>query len=184
VTWPLEHVVKCLVFCHPDDSSDMQAKQEKAIKEVYDACCLSGHELLLEVILPKELPQDDVHYVQLLARFYSLGIKPDWWKLPPLNEISWAQISALIEANDQHCRGIVLLGLDAPIEQLKIGFATASTCRWVKGFAVGRTIFSEPSRAWLANHIDDATLVEQVKRNYNAIIHVWQQRNVPDYHEI
>ena len=178
VTWPLEHVVKCLVFCHPDDNSEMQMKQENTIKDVYNACCLSGHELLLEVILPKELPQNDVHYVQLLARFYALGIKPDWWKLPPLCEISWSQVSALIDVNDAHCRGVVLLGLDAPAEQLKEGFAIASTCKWVKGFAVGRTIFSEPSRAWLSNKIDDETLIKQIKHNYQAIIHSWQQRNV------
>ena len=178
VTWPLEHIVKCLIFCHPDDTSEMQATQEKTIKEVYEACCLSGHELLLEVILPKDLPHSDVHYVQLVARFYSLNIKPDWWKLPPLNSISWAQVSALIEANDPHCRGVVLLGLDAPAAQLKEGFNVASTCKWVKGFAVGRTIFSEPSREWLANQIDDDMLIQQIKSNYCTIIRAWQQRSL------
>lgn len=178
VTWPLEHIVKCLIFCHPDDTSEMQATQEKTIKEVYEACCLSGHELLLEVILPKDLPHSDVHYVQLVTRFYSLNIKPDWWKLPPLNSISWAQVSALIEANDPHCRGVVLLGLDAPAAQLKEGFNVASTCKWVKGFAVGRTIFSEPSREWLANQIDDDMLIQQIKSNYCTIIRAWQQRSL------
>ena len=178
VTWPLEHIVKCLVFCHPDDDPAMQAAQEKTIKEVYEACCLSGHELLLEVILPKDLPHSDVHYVQLLARFYSLNIKPDWWKLPPLNSISWVQVSTLIEANDPHCRGVVLLGLNAPAEQLKEGFNVASTCKWVKGFAVGRTIFSEPSRLWLANKIDDDMLIQQIKSNYCNMIQFWQQRSL------
>ena len=177
-TWPLEHVVKCLVFCHPDDSAEMQHTQQQTVQEVYNACCLSGHELLLEVILPKDMPQDDANYVQLLADFYELGVKPDWWKLPPLSATSWQQVSALIEANDPHCRGVVLLGLDAPAEQLKEGFAIASTCRWVKGFAVGRTIFSEPSRAWLAKHIDDDTLIKQIKSNYHAIIHSWQHRSI------
>ncbi|MGX9418710.1 bifunctional 5-dehydro-2-deoxygluconokinase/5-dehydro-2-deoxyphosphogluconate aldolase [Vibrio sp. WJH972] len=176
ITWPIEHVVKCLVFCHPEDDLDMQTKQDKTIKEVYEACCLSGHELLLEVILPKESVHNDEHYVQLLARFYTLGIKPDWWKLPPLNDISWAQISALIEANDKHCRGIVLLGLDAPVDELKAGFKAASTCEWVKGFAVGRTIFSQPSKAWLAHEIDDQTLVDQIKQNYLSIIQSWVAR--------
>ena len=176
VTWPLEHVVKCLVFCHPDDSVEMQAKQEKTIDEVYKACCQSGHELLLEVILPKEMDHNDTYYVQLLARFYALGIKPDWWKLPPLSETAWAQVSTLIETHDQHCRGVVLLGLDASKEALKAGFKSAATCKWVKGFAVGRTIFSTPSTAWLANKIDDATLISEIKRNYYAIIKSWQQR--------
>lgn len=179
-TWPLEHVVKCLVFCHPQDSAEMQLAQQQTVQEVYKACCLSGHELLLEVILPKEMPQDDVHYVQLVADFYQLGVKPDWWKLPPLSAASWQQVSDLIETNDAHCRGVVLLGLDAPAEQLKAGFAIAATCPWVKGFAIGRTIFSAPSQAWLANDIDDKTLIKQIKSNYHAIIQSWQQRNQPN----
>jgi len=176
ITWPQEHVVKCLIFCHPQDEQEMRAQQEKTIKEVYDACCLSGHELLLEVILPKEAVHHDDSYVQLLARFYTLGIKPDWWKLPPLNDISWDQISALIETHDKHCRGIVLLGLDAPVDELRAGFSAASTCKWVKGFAVGRTIFSQPSKAWLAHEIDDQILIEKVKQNYLTIIQSWVAR--------
>jgi len=179
VNWPLEHVVKCLVFCHPDDNPEMQKAQEKTVKEVYEACCQSGHELLLEVILPADMPRSDAQYVQLLERFYALNIKPDWWKLPPLSAESWTQISALIEQNDPYCRGIVLLGLDAPAAELKAGFDVASTCSWVKGFAVGRTIFGQPSRAWLANEIDDATLIEQIKANYHAIIQSWKQRRAP-----
>jgi len=182
VHWPLEHIVKCLIFCHPDDHSEMQLMQENTVKEVYKACCQSGHDLLLEVILPEGMegmPKSDAHYVQLLKRFYALNVKPDWWKLPPLSADSWAQVSALIEANDPHCRGVVLLGLNAPADELKAGFDTASTCTWVKGFAVGRTIFAQPSRAWLANKIDDATLVDQIKANYHAIVQSWRQRAVP-----
>jgi 5-dehydro-2-deoxygluconokinase len=59
-------------------------------------------------------------------RFYSLGIQPDWWKLPPLSAESWQAISGLIEQQDPHCRGILLLGLDAPEEKLKAGFAAAA----------------------------------------------------------
>jgi 5-dehydro-2-deoxygluconokinase len=178
ISWPLEHIVKCLVFCHPDDQPEMQEAQEKTVKEVYQACCQSGHELLLEVILPAGMPRSDAHYVQLLARFYALNVKPDWWKLPTLSADSWVKVGALIEVNDSHCRGVVLLGLDAPADQLKAGFAMASTCSWVKGFAVGRTIFAQPSSSWLANNIDDATLIAQIKANYHAIIQSWQQRNV------
>jgi 5-dehydro-2-deoxygluconokinase len=181
VHWPLEHIVKCLIFCHPDDHSGMQQVQENAVQEVYKACCQSGHDLLLEVILPEGMPKGDAQYVQLLKRFYALNVKPDWWKLPPLSIDSWAQVSALIEANDPHCRGVVLLGLNAPADELKAGFDAASTCTWVKGFAVGRTIFAQPSRAWLANKIDDATLIDQIKANYHAIIQCWQQRAVPTY---
>lgn len=176
ISWPQDHVVKCLVFCHPDDNSEMKLIQEKTVKEVYDACCQSGHELLLEVILPADMTHNDDQYIHLLARFYELSIRPDWWKLPPLSPASWRQVADLIETNDAHCRGIVLLGLNASASKLKKGFSDASTCKWVKGFAVGRTIFSAPSREWLKNNIDDATLIKQVKSNYHDIIQHWQHR--------
>jgi 5-dehydro-2-deoxygluconokinase len=39
---------------------------------------------------------------------------------------------------------------------------------------VGRTIFQEPSRAWLANEIDDAALQRQVRGAYEQLIGLWR----------
>ncbi|MCF5826168.1 2-deoxy-5-keto-D-gluconate 6-phosphate aldolase domain-containing protein, partial [Pseudomonas syringae] len=44
-----------------------------------------------------------------------------------------------------------------------------------KGFAVGRTIFREPSRAWMAGEIDDAALVSQVQGTFNWLIESWRE---------
>ncbi len=93
---------------------------------------------------------------------------------PPLAPESWHAISRLIEDKDPHCRGILLLGLDAPEEKLKAGFTAAAKVPWVKGFAVGRTIFGQPSRRWLQGELDDETLVEQVKNNYLKLIDYWR----------
>ena len=177
-TWPLEHVVKCLVFCHPDDDIALRLSQEKTVKEVYDACCQSGHELLLEVILPKGMTLGDKQYLTLMNQFYSIGVKPDWWKLPPLSELSWKQVELLIQDNDPHCRGILILGLDAPLDEVQAGFNAAANCLLVKGFAVGRTIFGLPSSLWLANDINDEELISQIKSNYSILVRAWQQRNL------
>ncbi|MCG7588789.1 2-deoxy-5-keto-D-gluconate 6-phosphate aldolase domain-containing protein, partial [Photobacterium sp. OFAV2-7] len=176
VSWPLEHVVKCLVFFHPDDHHALRLEQEKQVQEVYAACCQSGHELLLEVILPAGMEKTDALYLRAMQRFYNLGVKPDWWKLPPMATESWAQVETLLQERDKHCRGVVLLGLDAPEAELQAGFNAAASNSVVKGFAVGRTIFGQPSRDWLANNIDDAELIEQIKRNYHNLITLWRQR--------
>jgi 5-dehydro-2-deoxygluconokinase len=55
--WPVEHIVKCLVYFHPDDDVDRRLEQEAQLKALYDACQTSGHELLLEVIPPATLPR-------------------------------------------------------------------------------------------------------------------------------
>ncbi len=176
VNWPLEHVVKCLAFFHPDDQHPLRLEQESMIKEVYAACCQSGHELLLEVILPADMPSSDDLYLRAVQRFYNLGVKPDWWKLPPQSEEGWNNISAVITERDTYCRGVVILGLDAPEAELKAGFTAAANQPLVKGFAVGRTIFGQPSRDWLAGNIDDRALIEKIKANYHNLITLWRQR--------
>ncbi len=74
IDWPLEHVVKCLVFYHPDDPVALRAEQDALLLEVWQACNKSGHELLLEVILPENGPdKDERHYHTMLEHFYQLG---------------------------------------------------------------------------------------------------------------
>lgn len=176
IDWPQEHVVKCLVFYHPHDEASLRQEQDALILDVWKGCNKSGHELLLEVILPEDnADKKESYYFDMLSHFYSLGIQPDWWKLPPLSLESWEAISGLIEQQDPHCRGILILGLDASEEKLKAGFAAAAKAPWVKGFAVGRTIFGQPSRQWLQGELDDDALIAQVKSNYLTLIDYWRQ---------
>ncbi|VEA70673.1 Uncharacterized protein conserved in bacteria [Serratia rubidaea] len=175
VDWPLEHVVKCLVFYHPHDAVELRNEQDALINDVYQGCCKTGHELLLEVILPEDSSdKEESYYLEIMSHFYQLGIKPDWWKLPPLSAASWRQVGELIDAADPDCRGVVILGLDAPEDALKAGFAAAADERWVKGFAVGRTIFGQPSRLWLRGELDDSSLISQVKQKYLTLIGFWR----------
>ncbi|WP_174634901.1 bifunctional 5-dehydro-2-deoxygluconokinase/5-dehydro-2-deoxyphosphogluconate aldolase [Yersinia thracica] len=175
IDWPLEHVVKCLVFYHPKDSIELRQQQDELILDVYRGCCKSGHELLLEVILPEDnKDKDERYYIETMAHFYALGIQPDWWKLPPLSAENWQQIGNLIETQDPYCRGVLILGLDSSEAILKAGFAAAAQAPWVKGFAVGRTIFGQASRHWLQGELDDAELIAQVKQNYQTLIGYWR----------
>ncbi|MBK4713872.1 MULTISPECIES: bifunctional 5-dehydro-2-deoxygluconokinase/5-dehydro-2-deoxyphosphogluconate aldolase [Tenebrionibacter/Tenebrionicola group] len=175
-SWPLEHVVKCLVFYHPHDPAALREQQDALLSEVWQACKQSGHELLLEVIQPEHGPvRDQRHYYAMLAHFYRLGIKPDWWKLPPLASEHWQSIGELIAQEDPWCRGILLLGLDAPNAQLREGFAEAAMHPVIKGFAVGRTIFGQPSRRWMQGELDDEALINEVKMNYLTLINFWRE---------
>jgi len=175
-TWPIEHIVKCLVFFHPDDDHALRLAQERKVLELYHSCCISGHELLLEVIPPADMPNNEDTVVLAMQRFYNLGIKPDWWKLPAPTTNGWQQISTLIAERAPHCRGVILLGLDAPLAQLELAFKASADFDICKGFAVGRSIFSAPSKAWLSNTINDETFIAQVKDNYLRLVHAWQNR--------
>jgi 5-dehydro-2-deoxygluconokinase len=176
-SWPREHIVKCLVFYHPEDQVELRVQQERQVVELYDACCQSGHELLLELIPPKGSDVGDDVYINSMRRFYNLDVRPDWWKLPPQSKANWQRISDLVNERAPHCRGVVMLGLDAPADELKKGFMDSAGFDICKGFAVGRTIFSAPSRQWLSGEYNDEQLIDAVVANYLELVETWQARN-------
>jgi 5-dehydro-2-deoxygluconokinase len=174
ISWPQDHIVKCLVSFHPDDETLHRLEQEAQIRALYDATRTSGHDLLLEIIPPRNRPRADDTVLRALQRLYNLSIYPEWWKLEPLAAPQWRAIDALIEERDPYCRGVVLLGLAASIATLTEGFRAARDSTTCRGFAVGRTIFDEPAQAWLAGTMDDAALVKTVRANYETLIHAWR----------
>ena len=173
-SWPLEQVVKCLVFYSAADDADILDQQDSKLLELYDACCHSGHELLLEIIPPREVIPASESLWMSVDHIYNLGIRPDWWKLPAINQATTEKVCALIEERDRWCRGVVILGLAAPMEKVIAGLKDAASVPLVKGFAVGRTLFAESSEDWLAGKITDDQLVQQVATQYAAIVDAWQ----------
>ncbi len=174
IAWPQEHIVKCLVQYHPDDTVDNRIEQEAQIRTLYDAVQASGHELLLEIIPPKSLPRGTDTVLRAMKRLYNLGIYPEWWKLEPMSATQWSAVDALIAERDPYCRGVVLLGLDASVDALAAGFAEARGSTTCRGFAVGRTIFKGPSAQWLEGKLDDAGLKARVRANFESLIDLWQ----------
>ncbi|CAG9274667.1 5-keto-2-deoxygluconokinase / uncharacterized domain [Paraburkholderia unamae] len=175
-SWPIEHTVKCLVQFHPDEPIEQRLEQEAQLRALYDATQASGHELLLEVIPPrlngKPNAPDTVY--RALKRLYNIGIYPEWWKLEPTGAAQWREIDALIAERDPYCRGVVLLGLSAPIDQLVEGFRAAAASNTCRGFTVGRSIFYEPSVAWLAGEIGDDEVIARARRAFETLIRAWR----------
>jgi 5-dehydro-2-deoxygluconokinase len=173
VTWPREQVVKCLVHYHPDDEAGLRVAQEERLFELWEATRASGHELLLEVIAPQGNADEAV--LRAVKRFYNLGLKPEWWKLAPMEGGSWSALAALIAERDPHCRGAVVLGLNQPLDELVQGFK-AARYPIVKGFMVGRTIWGDASRAWLRGEIGDDALVAQAAGRFARLVEAWRAR--------
>ena len=174
--WPRDQVVKVLCFAHPDDDAAMWAAQEREVLRLWEATRTQGLEFLLEVIPSKVGPVDDDTTPAVIQRFYDLGVFPDWWKLEPFKtEAAWQKAVDAIERNDPRTRGIVVLGLDAPEAELAASFALAAKQKLVKGFAIGRTIFGDAARGWLAGEMDDAAAVAMMSARYARLCAVWDE---------
>ncbi|MCT9117620.1 5-dehydro-2-deoxygluconokinase [Cupriavidus gilardii] len=174
--WPREQVVKCLVFYHPDDPAALRAEQDDYLQTVWEATRHSGHELLLEVIPPKDTlaPNDRGEaVVRAIRHFYDIGLKPEWWKVGAMSAAQWQALDQLVQERDPWCRGAVILGLNQPLEQLLEGFAQASS-PLVKGFMIGRSVWAEASLAWLRRELDDDAFRARVAGNFRRLIAGWR----------
>ena len=94
---------------------------------------------------------------------------------PQATAAAWSNIEKVITANDPYCRGIVLLGLDAPEEDLARAFTATAGHSTIKGFAVGRTIFSTVAESWLAGKIDDAKATSEMADRFANLVNVWNK---------
>jgi 5-dehydro-2-deoxygluconokinase len=174
--WPLAHVVKVLCFCHPEDDAGMWADQEETLRRLFAAARRNRLEVLLEVIPSKVGLTEDDTTARIVHRIYGLGLYPDWWKLEPFRtEGAWDMACRAILSHDPHVRGIVVLGLDAPPEELAASFALAARQPLVKGFAVGRTIFADAARAWFKGEVTDEAAVAEMAGRFRSLAETWDR---------
>lgn len=161
--WPAEHVVKCL--------SSYSAADLPKLKALYEACLETGRELLLELICPR-VPE-------AMQEIYAAGIRPDWWKLqPPASDAEWEAIGNVLAENDPHCRGVLLLGLEASEAELERSFALAARHPACKGFAVGRSLFMDAARRWFRNECNDGAVADEVAANYLRLVNSWKNARI------
>ena len=175
-TWPAEQVVKCLVHYHPEDPDALRESQLERLRDLQAASIGTGHEFLIEVIPPRELPRDQATLARALAQIYAAGVRPDWWKLPPCeSDDEWQAVAAAIRHGDLHCRGVLLLGLEASEADLQRSFRVAAPHAVCRGFAVGRSIFAEAAERWFSGESSDAQVVLDVAQRYARLIARWDE---------
>jgi 5-dehydro-2-deoxygluconokinase len=174
--WASEHTVKALAFYHPDDDPATKAAQDLAILRLFTAARRNCLDFLLEIIPSKVGAMQDDTTARVIEHMYEIGVYPDWWKLEPMqSDTAWSLTCNAITKHDPHCRGIVVLGLDAPQDALAASFNAAAAQPLVKGFAVGRTIFGDVARAWLKGEMDDATAIKTMTQNYAQLCAIWDK---------
>ena len=95
------------------------------------------------------------------------GVEPDIWKIEGLDAAeacSDVVAAARRGGRDQVCCIVLGRGADEPqvIEWLRI----AASVSGFDGFAVGRTLWEQPLRDWIAGTIDRSAAVDQIAARY------------------
>ncbi|MFV0322482.1 MAG: 5-dehydro-2-deoxygluconokinase [Alphaproteobacteria bacterium] len=176
--WPEDQCIKVLVPWSPNDDAAIKQANGKKLKHLYNAAKANNLDILIEVIPPNcEWKEDESTVWRAIEEIQALDIFGDWWKLPPLlKSESWVECRKAIQSRDPVSQGMMVLGFGVDKQTLFQSFNAASGEPFVKGFAVGRTIWSAPSLAWLKGEISDVQFKQEINQNYQEFCQAWRNR--------
>jgi 5-dehydro-2-deoxygluconokinase len=171
---PSDQVVKVICYASSHDSKELMSLQSQCLLRLARGCRAEHRELLVELQAPGGLVYQPGELAALVRHVYRSGTRPEWWKLPaiPDHEV-WDEIGQIIKEEDPSCRGVLVLGSTAARAELVSLFDVLATVSCIRGFAIGRAIFSDPAARWLTGEISDTALVDTVTSNYRRTIAAW-----------
>jgi 5-dehydro-2-deoxygluconokinase len=176
---------KVLVRYRSDDDEAVQNGQWEKLDALQAWCRGAGKPLVVEILVARRgEPEDDFEAIgrpAMLAGFiaeaYRRALTPEFWKVEgTLSPDGARTIDAAIAANAA-CRQIIL-GKAADLATIDRWFAAAAASPTAVGFAIGRSVFWEPSAAFLSGSRTADRAAADICANYLQLVDAWQQSHV------
>lgn len=172
--------VKVLVRYRSDDDTAIHDGQLRKLDALQTWCRGAGQPLVVEILVARrQEPEDDFDASgrpAMLARFigdaYARGLVPDFWKIEGTMSASGARIVDGAIAAQPDARQIIL-GKAADLRTIDDWFATAARTTTAAGFAIGRSVFWEPSTAFLSGASTAAAAIDRIAGNYLRLVSAW-----------
>jgi len=180
---------KVLVRYNPDGDAEMNARQAERLARLSDWLHANGRKFLFELLVPAEPDQleragGDQHtydveirpdlVVRTIAECQTAGIEADIWKIEGLDRREdCVRVSDQARAGGRDGVACVVLGRGADSEAVANWLKTGATVPGYIGFAVGRTIWMDALKGWLADELSRDQATEKIAANYSFMVDVF-----------
>ena len=177
--------VKVLVRYRPDDEETIRDGQWQKLDALQTWCRGAGKPLVVEILVARRGEAEDefeaVGRPAMLAGFireaYRRELTPQFWKIEGTLAREGARTIDRAIAANAACRQIIL-GKAAEIATIGRWFAAAADSPTASGFAIGRSVFWEPSAAFLSGAKRADQAAADIADNYLQLVDVWRQSRV------
>jgi len=166
----------------PDDDPVVQAEQWKKLEALHAWCRAARKPLVLEVLVARTREDEDAFEASgrpamlagFIAEAYRRGLTPEFWKIEGTRSPAGARtIDAAIAAHPA-CRQIIL-GKAADLSTIDGWFAACAASATASGFAIGRSVFWEPSAAFLTGTMAAPQAAAAIADTYLALVDAWDR---------
>ncbi|HEY8626251.1 MAG TPA: DUF2090 domain-containing protein [Solirubrobacteraceae bacterium] len=186
---------KVLVRYNPDDDPELNEPQLKRLRRLADWLHENERKFLFELLVPATEDQlakvegdEDRYDAELrpglmrraIEDIQKLGIEVDVWKIEGVEHHSDAEMLAEQARSGEGREGVkcVLLGRGASTERVEQWLRAAATVDGFIGFAIGRSIWWDALKAFLAKELDREAASSQIADNYLRFVGVYERQEV------
>ncbi|HEY1689872.1 MAG TPA: DUF2090 domain-containing protein [Solirubrobacteraceae bacterium] len=182
---------KVLVRYNPDGNVDENREQLGKLKQLSDWLQKHEHKFLFELLVPAEEDQlssvggDSERYDaelrpelmrRAIAEIQATGIEVDIWKIEGVDERSDCEM-LVAQARGGGRDGVVCVVLGRGADDAKVDhwLREAAPVDGYVGFAIGRSIWWDPLKAYVDGKIERIAGARQIAANYTRFVEVYEQ---------
>jgi myo-inositol catabolism protein IolC len=185
---------KVLVRYNPADSPDVRAVQIDRLAEVSTWAAATGRRWLFELLVPPTREQlahseDQFHFdrdirpeltAETIASFKEGGVHPTVWKLEGYETSDGAQhVLGAVAANDASPAESIILGRNAPMEQVEHWIDVGAPLPGFAGFAVGRSIWEAALQDHTAGRMERQLAADVIGERYRRLVDRYCSARLP-----
>jgi myo-inositol catabolism protein IolC len=180
-----------LVRFNPEGDTEMNRRQSARLKELSDWLHANDRTFLFELLVPAEPHQleavggDVGRYdvearpalmKQAIAQLQDAGIEPDIWKIEGIDRREDCETIAAQTRAGEGRSGVVcvVLGRGADDDAVDHWLRTGSGVPGYVGFAIGRSIWWNPLKAFVDGTLPRGEAAQQIGANYRRFIDVYE----------
>jgi len=172
--------VKVLARYRRDDTAETLTEQWTKLGSLQAWCRGEGKPLVIEVLVArKDEPEDEFEssgrpsmLAEFIAEAYRRGLTPEIWKIEGTLAPDGARTIDAAIARHPSCRQIIL-GKAAGISTIDRWFSACANSATAAGFAIGRSVFWEPSAAFLEGRKSATDAASDIATTYLSLIAAW-----------
>jgi myo-inositol catabolism protein IolC len=184
---------KVLVRYNPDGDAGMNTRQTARLKRLSDWLHENDRKFLFELLVPAEASQlesvggDTERYdtevrpdlmLRAIQELQAAGVEPDIWKIEGLDKREDNErIAAQTRSGGRDQVGNVVLGRGANDEKVFHWLRQGAGVPGYIGFAIGRTIWWDSIKGYLAGDLTREQAAEKISDKYRECIGVYEQAN-------
>jgi myo-inositol catabolism protein IolC len=186
---------KVLVRFNPDGEAEMNQRQLERLKRLSDWLHSGGRKFLFELLVPATEAQlssvdgdTDRYDAELrpalmreaIQQIQKAGIEVDIWKIEGVDQREDDEMLAEVARSGPGREGVtcVVLGRGASTDKVEQWLQAAVPVEGFIGFAIGRSIWWDALKGYLADELDREAAAAQIAENYLHFVQVYEGQTV------